>query len=126
MCGICGIIGNTEIKSTIRVKNMMLRMHHRGPDGKGLWQSDQKNVTLGHVRLAIQDPTDAGKQPMHHNAGLHYVINGEIYNYPELRKQLSISAEFDLNQAFWNKMDKIMSRESKMVNGRIRVSEFRD
>ena len=38
----------------------------------------------------------------------------------------AISAEFDLNQAFWNKMDKIMMRKSKMVNGRIRVSEFRD
>ena len=38
----------------------------------------------------------------------------------------AISAEFDLNQAFWGKMDKIMQRESKMVNSRIRVSEFRD
>lgn len=38
----------------------------------------------------------------------------------------AISAEFDLNAAFWQKMDKIMQRESKMVNGRIRVSEFRD
>lgn len=38
----------------------------------------------------------------------------------------AISAEFDLNQAFWDKMNKIMKRESKMVNGRIRVSEFRD
>lgn len=38
----------------------------------------------------------------------------------------AISAEFDLNAAFWKKMDKIMQRESKMVNGRIRVSEFRD
>jgi NTP pyrophosphatase (non-canonical NTP hydrolase) len=38
----------------------------------------------------------------------------------------AISAEFDLNVAFWKKMDKIMQRESKMVNGRIRVSEFRD
>ena len=38
----------------------------------------------------------------------------------------AISADFDLNQAFWNKMDKIMQRESKMVNGRIRVSEFKD
>ena len=38
----------------------------------------------------------------------------------------AISADFDLNKAFWNKMDKIMQRESKMVNGRIRVSEFRD
>lgn len=38
----------------------------------------------------------------------------------------AISAEFDLKAAFWKKMDKIMQREAKMVNGRIRVSEFRD
>ncbi|NNF97506.1 MAG: nucleoside triphosphate pyrophosphohydrolase family protein [Halobacteria archaeon] len=38
----------------------------------------------------------------------------------------AIAADFDLNTAFWAKMDKIMQRESKMVNGRIRVSEFRD
>ena len=38
----------------------------------------------------------------------------------------AISADFDLKEAFWNKMDKIMKRDSKMVDGRIRVSEFRD
>ena len=38
----------------------------------------------------------------------------------------AIAADFDLKQAFWNKMEKIMKRESKMINGRIRVSEFRD
>lgn len=38
----------------------------------------------------------------------------------------AIAADFDLNSAFWDKMDKIMQRDSKMVNGRIRVSEFRD
>jgi len=38
----------------------------------------------------------------------------------------AIAAEFDLNDAFWKKMDKIMKRESRMVNGKIRVSEFRD
>jgi NTP pyrophosphatase (non-canonical NTP hydrolase) len=38
----------------------------------------------------------------------------------------AIAADFDLNSAFWDKMDKIMQRESKMVNGRIRVSEFRE
>lgn len=37
----------------------------------------------------------------------------------------AISSGFDLNDAFWQKMDKIMQREAKMVNGRIRVSEFR-
>ena len=38
----------------------------------------------------------------------------------------AIAQNFDLKQAFWSKMDTIMKRESKMVNGRIRVSEFRD
>ena len=38
----------------------------------------------------------------------------------------AIAADFDLNQAFWQKMDKIMQRNGKMVDGRIRVSEFRD
>ncbi len=37
-----------------------------------------------------------------------------------------IAADFDLNAAFWNKMEKLMKRESRMVNGHIRVSEFRD
>jgi NTP pyrophosphatase (non-canonical NTP hydrolase) len=38
----------------------------------------------------------------------------------------AIAADFDLRDAFWKKMDKLMQRESRMVNGRIRVSEFRD
>jgi len=37
-----------------------------------------------------------------------------------------IAAEFDLNQAFWGKMDRLMVRSGRMVDGRIRVSEFRD
>ena len=37
-----------------------------------------------------------------------------------------IAADFDLNKAFWNKMDKLMQRSGKMIDGRIRVSEFRD
>ena len=38
----------------------------------------------------------------------------------------AVSAEFDLKQAFWDKMRKLEARDSRMVNGRIRVSEFRD
>jgi NTP pyrophosphatase (non-canonical NTP hydrolase) len=38
----------------------------------------------------------------------------------------AIAADFDLGDAFWKKMDALMQRESRMVNGRIRVSEFRD
>ncbi len=38
----------------------------------------------------------------------------------------AIAADFDLRDAFWKKMDRLMQRESRMVNGRIRVSEFRN
>jgi NTP pyrophosphatase (non-canonical NTP hydrolase) len=38
----------------------------------------------------------------------------------------AIAQDFDLKQAFWDKMEKLMQREARMVNGRIRVSEFRD
>ncbi len=38
----------------------------------------------------------------------------------------AISAGFDLRQAFWDKMEKIQSRQSRLINGRIRVSEFKD
>jgi len=38
----------------------------------------------------------------------------------------AISAGFDLNEHFWRKMEKIMQRDSRMINGRVRVSEFRD
>ncbi|PVV05543.1 MAG: pyrophosphatase [gamma proteobacterium symbiont of Ctena orbiculata] len=38
----------------------------------------------------------------------------------------AIAGEFDLNQAFWDKMEKLDLRQSRMINGRIRVSEFRD
>ena len=38
----------------------------------------------------------------------------------------AIAADFDLNEAFWEKMDKLMQRKSKMIDGRIRVSEFKD
>lgn len=38
----------------------------------------------------------------------------------------AVAADFDLREAFWQKMETIMQRESKMINGRIRVSEFRE
>jgi NTP pyrophosphatase (non-canonical NTP hydrolase) len=38
----------------------------------------------------------------------------------------AIAADFDLKQAFWDKLEKIQNRQSRMINGRIRVSEFKD
>ena len=54
------------------------------------------------------------------------VLAEEVADLFILLMGTAISADFDLNQAFWDKMQKIMQRESKMIDGRIRVSEFRD
>ena len=54
------------------------------------------------------------------------LLSEEVADLLILLMGTDIAAGFDLKQAFWNKMDKLMQRESRMVNGRIRVSEFRD
>ena len=65
-------------------------LSHRGPDGRGeleLTTSSQRQLALGHRRLAIIDLSAEGKQPMSRGS-LHVVFNGEIYNYRELKKEL--------------------------------------
>ncbi len=87
MCGIAGVIGARAIG---RVNKMLPLLVHRGPDGEGVW-SYQNNIALGHRRLAINDLSDAGKQPIVSvNNDVAIVVNGEIYNYPELRKELEL------------------------------------
>jgi len=54
------------------------------------------------------------------------LLSEEVADLLILLMGTGIAADFDLNQAFWKKMDKLMQRDSRMVNGRIRVSEFRD
>ena len=55
-----------------------------------------------------------------------HLLSEEVADLLILIMGTGIAAEFDLNQAFWKKMGRLMDRESRMVNGRIRVSEFRD
>lgn len=82
MCGICGLAGVNAGEA--RVRAMLARLSHRGPDDEGLWSSD--GIALGHRRLAILDLSPAGHQPMVTDDGLlATVVNGEIYNYPDLR-----------------------------------------
>ena len=54
------------------------------------------------------------------------LLSEEVADLLILIMGTGIAADFDLNRAFWDKMDKLMKRESRMVNGHIRVSEFRD
>lgn len=85
MCGIVGFLSEEEEKEKI-IKKMNDRIIHRGPDGEGYYID--KNIALGHRRLAIID-LESGKQPMsNENKDLIVVFNGEIYNYRELRYRL--------------------------------------
>jgi asparagine synthase (glutamine-hydrolysing) len=93
MCGIAAIFGHgvdappVDRNELIAIRD---RMIHRGPDGEGLWISEDRRVGLAHRRLTIVDLTDAGHQPMwNSDRTLCVNYNGEIYNYPALRAQLS-------------------------------------
>lgn len=87
MCGIGGIIGTNSNK---RVQEMLNLLKHRGPDARGIWKSNRE-LSLGHVRLSINDLSEAGNQPMFsEDRSIVLVANGEIYNYLDLRKELEL------------------------------------
>ncbi len=92
MCGIAGHYAYSsdappvDQEALLRIRDSMTA---RGPDGAGLWLSDDRKLGLAHRRLAIIDLTEAGAQPMHSADGRFAVtFNGEIYNYPALRATL--------------------------------------
>lgn len=92
MCRIAGIIDKTRNITEIQqeVKAMCDVMAHGGPDGEGFYQNEVEHFAFGHRRLALIDLSPAGHQPMSYN---HYhltiTFNGEIYNFPELKKELT-------------------------------------
>lgn len=88
MCGIAGVLYPDPHRAADRnvLQQMGDAIAHRGPDGEGFFKAN--NVGLIHRRLAIIDLA-GGDQPIaNEDESVHVVFNGEIYNYPELRKQL--------------------------------------
>ncbi len=92
MCGIAGLIG---LNPEARIGAMLQTIEHRGRDDEGVWTSpaideEGRRVCFGHRRLSIIDTSSAGHQPMLSADGRFVLIlNGEIYNYRELREQLT-------------------------------------
>jgi len=90
MCGITGWIDwqkDLTQYPTI-LEGMTETLAPRGPDASGTWIT--KHCALGHRRLSVMDPAN-GAQPMIRSAGEHtytIVYNGELYNAPELKKEL--------------------------------------
>jgi len=90
MCGITGIFNyqtNQSVDLAV-LKRMCRSIVHRGPDEGGFFIDQQSGVGLGHRRLSIID-LKTGKQPMSNSSeNIWIVYNGEIYNFPELKKEL--------------------------------------
>jgi asparagine synthase (glutamine-hydrolysing) len=90
MCGIFGLVnqkGEIDLNFLTRHRDLL---SHRGPDDAGCWLDKSGRIGLAHRRLSIVDLSIAGHQPMlSKDARLAIVFNGEIYNYLEIRKELS-------------------------------------
>jgi len=88
MCGICGIV---QAKNETPIPDSLLRamcqtIVHRGPDDEGIFI--EKKAALGTRRLSIID-VEGGHQPLSNEDGSIWIAhNGEVYNFPELRKEL--------------------------------------
>lgn len=92
MCGIASVFAyHIDAPPVDRDELLRIReaMSARGPDGAGLWLSEDRRIGLAHRRLSIIDLTDSGAQPMAIEDGRYRIIfNGEIYNYRALRREL--------------------------------------
>jgi asparagine synthase (glutamine-hydrolysing) len=89
MCGITGIFAFNQIGSfyMINLGKSIEMLAHRGPDGRGTFVDDL--IALGHRRLSIIDTVN-GRQPMHDVSDRYVIVfNGEIFNYKQLKEQLT-------------------------------------
>jgi asparagine synthase (glutamine-hydrolysing) len=97
MCGIAGILDLARrpvprMAASLGAMDELIR--HRGPDGNGAWTSPNGSVGLVHRRLAIIGLGPEGAQPMAGPNGTVITYNGEVYNYRELRDELSAGWRF--------------------------------
>ncbi|MEY3367589.1 MAG: hypothetical protein RI973_744 [Bacteroidota bacterium] len=89
MCGIAGIIWNSEEKQAgATIGRMTDAIAHRGPNAEGHWVEGP--VALGHRRLSIIDLSTEANQPLWDATGRYAIVfNGEIYNFSAIREELS-------------------------------------
>lgn len=93
MCGIAGLLSTNPSSERARATGeaMAHSLRHRGPDGSGVevYPRAGGSAVLAHRRLAIIDLSPAGRQPMGNEDGsVQVVLNGEIYAFQELRREL--------------------------------------
>lgn len=90
MCGITGFADFNKRSTEDILSKMNDTLIHRGPDGSGIFfdRNDDFMIGLGHRRLSIIDLSESAGQPMHFEH-LSIVFNGEIYNYKEIKEELT-------------------------------------
>lgn len=89
MCGICGLYQTDHPVDRASLQAMNHRQRHRGPDDEGYYLSPDHQLGFGFRRLAIIDLSPNGHQPMtNEDESLWIIFNGEVYNYPDLRREL--------------------------------------
>lgn len=91
MCGFVGLFSpRFEHKEGIDTLNLMgEKLRHRGPDSNGVWFDADSGIGFSHQRLAIQDLSEAGHQPMASSSGRFVIaFNGEIYNHLDIREEI--------------------------------------
>ena len=87
MSGFVGFVGKSDNKENV-LDNMLNTIIHRGPDGFGKYMDEE--VALGFRRLSVIDLSEKGNQPLYNQDRSRVLVcNGDIYNYKELRKELS-------------------------------------
>lgn len=124
MCGIAGIYAyrdNTPGVDRAELLRIRYHMRSRGPDGEGLWVSEDRRIGLGHRRLAIIDLTEAGAQPMlDPDTGNCIVFNGEIYNYRALRSELEAAGQHFRSNSDTEVLLKLYARHGKDMLPKLR------
>ncbi|KAL9124269.1 MAG: hypothetical protein Q9217_006387 [Psora testacea] len=103
MCGISAIVAladpaqdghrlrgdNDQDALTREMEDSLQLIKHRGPDSNGIWINPDQRIVFGHNRLAINDLSPRGNQPLHSADGtIHAIVNGELYGYEKLKADL--------------------------------------
>ncbi|HVF39493.1 MAG TPA: asparagine synthase (glutamine-hydrolyzing) [Gemmatimonadaceae bacterium] len=118
MCGIAGWFG---AEPSCQAERLLESVRHRGPDGEGTWEDPSQRAALIHARLSILDLSELGAQPMSCGgaagdaSGSRMVMNGEIFNFRDLRQELEAKGETFIGSSDTEVVIRLLSLEGKLA-----------
>ena len=118
MCGIVGVLATTPVEGQL-VARMRDQLTHRGPDHAGLWLSADARTCLGHRRLAIVDLAGGLQPALTPDRSVALVFNGEIFNYRDLRRELTDRGETFATNSEIEVLLKLYQREGLAMASRL-------